>query len=83
MKNKVIGYYNELEYSIVEFNEDEPMGNELYRAGNHPNDSQVYTSKEKGVGLDTMKKYCKQTTKDIAKEHKAKYGGIEYEALEQ
>ena len=67
---KVIGRYNERKYEI------EVGGEVVYTAGNSPYDSQVYT--ERGVGLDTMRRYCEQTAKDIAKERKAKFLGCEY-----
>lgn len=71
----VRGFYNELSYRV------EIDGKEVYRAGNSPYDSQVYTSKEQGVGLDKMKKFCKHTCRQFAKEKKAKFGGIEEEEL--
>jgi len=73
---KVIGYYNELLYRV------ELNGKEIYSVGNSPFDSQVYTSKESGVGLETMKKYCEQTSKELAKENHAKFIGVEYEEME-
>ena len=69
---KVIGYYNELEYRV------EVEGNEVYQAGNSPLDSQTYTDKESGVGLKTMKEFCKQTSRDIALERQAQVEGVEY-----
>ena len=79
---RVIGYYNEQGYSVVGI--DLPKENyiQLYNAGNSPLDSQDYVPIERGVGLERMKQYCGQTTRDIAKEHKALYGGIEYEEPE-
>jgi hypothetical protein len=68
---QVIGYYNALEYRV------EIDGKEVYQAGNSPDDSQAYTSKENGVGLRTMRSYCIYTTHEIAKENHAKYGGVE------
>jgi len=80
-QTRIVGYYNEQEYSVDMFSDDEPMGVELYRAGNSPYDSQQYVSIEDGVGLETMKLYCEQTSKDIAKEQGAKFVGIEYKEL--
>lgn len=57
-------------------------GKEIYSAGNSPFDSQAYTSKEDGVGLETMKEYCEQTSKNLAEENHAKYIGVEYEETE-
>lgn len=73
--SKVIGRYNELEYEV------ELDGEVIYSAGNSPFDSQVYTDKETGVGLAVMKEYCEYTSREFAKEHKAKFMGVEY--LEQ
>ncbi len=78
-KARVVGYYNELWYSVFMYSDDEPTGIELYRAGNSPYDSQGYTSKEDGVGLATMKRYCEQTSREIAKEKKSKFIGVEYQ----
>jgi len=52
--NIVIGYYNELSYRVhnVTTNDD------LYTAGNSPYDSQACTSKEQGIGIEIMKRYC-------------------------
>lgn len=72
---KTIGYYSEYEYTV------EIDGKEVYRAGNSPFDSQVYV-RDLGnyavVPLATMKEYCDQTTRELAKENKASFVGIEY-----
>lgn len=78
---KIIGYYNELEYTVEIIG---PGDHEvLYSAGNSPFDSQGYTSKEEGVGLEKMKQYCEQTAKEIAKEMNIEFIGIEYEENEK
>ena len=69
---QALGRYNELEYEV------EVDGKIIYEAGNSPFDSQVYTSADDGVGLETMRKYCEQTTKNIAEEQGAKFIGVEY-----
>ena len=72
---KVIGYYNEYEYR-VEVDEQE-----VYQAGNSPHDSQVYSrdlANFETLPLETMRKYCEQTSKEIAKEQGAKYIGVDY-----
>ena len=56
----------------------EVNGKEVYTAGNGPFDSQAYTDADGGVGLDTMKAYCRGTTEDIAEEHDVDFIGIEY-----
>jgi hypothetical protein len=68
---QAIGYYNALEYYVM------LDGKVVYSAGNSPFDSQFYTSEYNGVGLKTMRSYCIQTTKEIAKENNAKYVGVE------
>jgi hypothetical protein len=70
---KVTGYYNEWEYYI---NLD---GQEIYRAGNSPFDSQGYVTPDLGVGVNTMQEYCVKTARQLAAEHKAVYVGSEYE----
>jgi len=71
----VVGYYNAREYSVC------VNGQPVYTAGNNKWDSQQYSSPSKGVGLNKMKKFCIQTSKDIAREKKAKYYGVEYERI--
>jgi ribosomal protein L20 len=71
VKKNVVGYYNDREYSV------DVNGRQVYRAGNSLYDSQVYTHPKKGVGLRKMRSFCIQTSKEIAKEHGAKYRGIE------
>ena len=68
---QVIGYYNALEYRV------EIDGEEIYHAGNSPFESQVFVSKDDGVGLRKMRSYCIQTSKEIAKENNSKYVGVE------
>lgn len=69
---RIIGYYNELEYSV------EIDGKEIYTAGNSPLDSQAYTSAEDGVGLERMREFCEQTSRELAKENHAEFIGVEY-----
>ena len=59
--------------------DDEPMGEQIYEAGNSPFDAQAFVDAEDGVGLAKMKEYCEKTTKEIAKERNAKYIGIQYQ----
>lgn len=73
---QAIGYYNELEYRV------EVDSKEVYTAGNSHFDSQGYVDTDEGVGLDVMKQYCEQTTRNIALEHKAQYIGVEYLELD-
>lgn len=76
MENIIIGYYNELQYYIT------LNGEEIYRAGNSPYESQTYVSAEDGVGRRKMRSYCIITSRSLAKGHNAKYGGVEYEEVE-
>ena len=64
------GIYNELYYYVMRH--DKRGAKEVNRTGNSPDDSQVYVSAEKGVGLDTMRQYCEYTTKMLADDE----GGI-------
>jgi hypothetical protein len=72
---KVVGWYNEYLYTV------DLDSQEIYRAGNSPLDSQAYVSDEDGVGVDRMREFCTTTSKDLAKEHHAKFVGVQY--LEQ
>jgi hypothetical protein len=78
-KHRYIGYYNELEYKIFDFDKMELV----YSAGNHPYDSQGYISAEKGVGLDKMREYCEHTGKEQSRENGAEWLGAEYEEPEE
>lgn len=68
---QVKGYYNAQEYYI------KIDGEEVYRAGNSPYESQTFVRAKDGVGLRKMRSYCILTTHDIAKEKHAKYAGVE------
>ena len=72
----IIGYYNACEYRI-ELVENGNCIDTLYTAGNSPHDSQQYTAADDGVGLKTMRQFCKQTAKEIAVEHDVKFIGVE------
>jgi hypothetical protein len=81
--DKIIGYYNTLQYRVVLFDKDvNTDGKDIYTAGNSPFESQTYVSADEGVGLRTMRKYCIQTSKELAKENKAQYIGVEREDLD-
>ena len=69
---EIIGRYNAFKYEIVGSHSN---GNEefLYQAGNSPYDSEGYVSADKGVGLETMRKYCGITAKEFAKEYNCEF----------
>ena len=73
MPKRLIGYYAATHYTIEDFDTQE----ELYLAGNSPMESQVYVDAADGVGLETMKKYCEITGKDMAAEIGAEFIGAE------
>ena len=73
---RITGYYNESGYQVETGN---PCDCLLYQAGNHALEStQDGTGTEHQLPLDTIKEFCEQTTRDIAEEKQAEYGGIEY-----
>jgi hypothetical protein len=78
---KVIGYYNEIEYKVFIIGES-GLIKHLYNAGNSPLDSQQYVNAEDGIGLEKMKEYCEQTSKELAKENNLPFAGIEFEEYE-
>ena len=64
-KTVIIGRYNAHRFQVVQLY---PDGGEdqLYEAGNSPTDSQVFTTAELGVGLETMKEWCTQTAQEYS-----------------
>lgn len=77
---KAIGYYNEYYYRV------EIDGQEKYLAGNNSLDSSpIQTlSLDNPVVADlaTMREFCEDTTKAIAKKYNADFIGVEYEIYE-
>lgn len=71
-KPKVTGLYTALAY-IVKLD-----GRVIYQAGNSPLESQVYLPAVQGVGLETMRKFCEQTAKELAEQHNADFVGVEH-----
>ena len=65
---KFCGEYSTLRYIIYEI-VDEGRFKEVYEAGNSPFASEIHVKADEGVGLETMKKWCEQTGKMIAKEN--------------
>ncbi len=72
--SRLIGYYNEYGYFIMDLNTNE----ELYNAGNSPFDSTSILPMDKGVGLDAVKEFCESTGKEMADELSGKFLGCEY-----
>ena len=68
---KIIGFYDKFGYTI----EDESTGEVLYTAGNNPLESSSIVSPEKGLTISMIKKYCRQSGKEIAKENKGEFIG--------
>ena len=52
-------------------------GREVYMASNAHGDSQAFVDRESSVGLSQMREFCETTTRDMAAELSAKYGGIQ------
>jgi hypothetical protein len=73
----IIGRYNRQGYDIVEIKFNDSKETLLYQAGNNPFDSCVSQSISNGLSLMTLRTYCIQTAKEMAKERNAKYGGVE------
>lgn len=66
----VTGEYNRHGYAV---NLD---GVEFYRAGNSPHESTTVVALEHALPLRTLREYCRNTSREIATEQKAKFGGI-------
>lgn len=64
----ITGGYNALKYVVNIHDRNTGIEVEIYRAGNHPADSQVYVPASIGVGLNAMRKMCLQTVKEMALE---------------
>jgi len=72
MSEKIVhGEYNGWYYRVF------LNGEEIYWAGNSPQDSQVSVPKSRGVGESKMRQYCKQTCEDIAFENGASNRGVQ------
>jgi hypothetical protein len=76
-KSVFIGSYNEYGYAVV----NHTTSTVVYTAGNSLYDSQTYLepSDERAVSLALMREFCQETTRDIARENKAEYGGVGYD----
>lgn len=72
-KSIYIGRYNSWGYAVFNMS----AGDCVYTAGNSPYDSQVYTTPEFGLSLATMREFCEQTTREIAKENGGNFDGVE------
>ena len=71
---RLIGYYNEQGYSIVDINSN----TELYTAGNSPFDSQQSVGVSDALSIGTIKEFCKSTLKEMTEEISARVLGVEY-----
>jgi hypothetical protein len=72
----VIGEYNEDGYVILSLKGGEAR--ELYSAGNHPKDSTQHESDPAfALTLRQLRSFCIQSAKELAKERKEKYAGVE------
>lgn len=66
---KVSGEYNEDGYRIL------ADGEEVYSAGNNPQESQSYSSE--GLPLKTLRAFCIQTAREIADENNGDFLGVQ------
>ena len=82
-KLRIIGYYNELYYQICSIDNEGQIVKELYNAGNSPFSSEDTVPAEEGVGLENMKTYCEQNSKEIAREEGLEFIGVEYEEIDE
>jgi len=73
---KIIGYYHNKGYEICGIDKNGQIVNELYQAGNNRFDSQQ-NSADNPLPLSTLKRYCKQTGEEIAKENGLPFIGVE------
>ena len=79
---KLIGYYNEQGYRIVNVDN----GETLYSAGNHPHDSQQCVSLKEGLSLKHIKLFCVLILEEMVGEKRAEgftveVAGFEYEEI--
>jgi hypothetical protein len=79
---RIIGYYNELGYRVALVDDNGQTVEDLYIAGNSPDDSSYTTTDlEEALSLDTIKDFCKTTSKEIAEEKGVEFVGTEYEDM--
>jgi hypothetical protein len=71
----IVGEYHEHGYTITLMADDRADDEELYSAGNSPDDSQAYSAPEHGLPLKTIRQYCEQTGKELAVELHIRWGG--------
>ena len=70
-KKVVTGQYNRLVYEVF------LDGQQVCSCGNAHGDSTLVVPANEGIGLKTLRRFCAKTTREIANESKARYGGIE------
>ena len=73
---KLMGFYNEYGYRIMNENEVE-----LYSAGNNPYDSQQMANLDIALPLTIIKDFCETTINDLSEEFEADIVGIEYDEI--
>lgn len=76
----IIGYYHPHGYNIWLMSANGNLVDQLYEAGNSPCDSQMRVPVAEGEDLETLKKYCEQTGKEMAKEQGLPWLGSEEES---
>ena len=72
LKNNIVtGCYDGNGYAVF-FN-----NTQIYSAGNSPYDTYNVIDPPWALSIETLRDYCINMTKEIAKEQKAEYGGVE------
>ena len=73
------GFYHEYGYNIFEMVDGELGEEPLYEAGNCPGDSTAVISVERGLDLETIRRYCEQTGREMAEERGVRWVGCDRE----
>ena len=70
-KPRVTGEYNRDGYTVS------VDGEEVYQAGNSPDESTSWAKDEEGLNLRTLRRYCIQTSKEFAVERSGVFVGVQ------
>ena len=82
-KKVVVGEYSEWGYEVQLIRRSRIFHS--YAAGNHKQDSQQRAAlgSPEACGLPQIRRDCIRTARDIAREHRAKYGGVTRQTQKQ
>jgi len=81
MDKQLIGYYHEHGYNLHVRDEQGSL-EQVYEAGNSPHDSSVTVPVDRGLDLETLKRYCEQTGEEMAEEMELPWGGCDLEEVD-